>query len=435
MSKTLKAALIGEALLANIYLPLTNGIFLVYVASLGYDIKSMSHIIAASSLPAVLIGLISYKRPNLFKKENIKKRFITVHAGERLLWLLAPFLRNLEHLLLLYTLKNFFSSLISLQLNQLIYGSFGEEDVRDVTAKRSSAASASSILGYFLATTFLSMGDKGFTYSFIYGSLIGLASTALMAFPELKIKGRTEPTRIREVEKIYTVSLYQIFYIASANLLSVLWVYVLVSKLGLPAYWAATVSLVGTATSIISSLLWGRLSFKYYKISLALDSITPILVFIIGNPFIHLGLSSYNSLFSTGSGFLGGFLYARYLGNLGPSRAAFLLISLSGLGQLLAALLGSFVKEDYVLLALSVILFKFSALVVAYLAIPEVAIVPGHMARGYASTLFQVSVSGYRLTLEISWEAVLMTLRIIVLTFSLLILYVIYRLAVILVGV
>lgn len=435
MSKTLKLALIGEALLANIYLPLTNGIFLVYIASLGYDIESMSHIIAFSSLPAVAIGLILYKWPNILKKGNIKKRFLTVHAGERLLWLFTPFLKNLEHLLLLYTIKNFFSSLISLQLNQLIYGSFKEKDIRDVTAKRSSAASASSILGYFLATTFLSLGDKGFFYSFVYGSIIGLASTVLMAFPKLKIESRTEPKRIREVEKIYTVSLYQVFYIASANLLSVFWVYILISKLGLPAYWATTISLVGTATSIASSLLWGRLSFKYYKISLAFDSITPILIFITGNPFAHLGLSSYNSLFSTGSGFLGGFLYARYLGNLGPSRAAFLLISLSGLGQLLAALLGSFVKEDYILLASSVVFFKFSALAIAYLAIPEVAIVPGHMARSYAGTLFHISLSGYRLTLEISWEAVLMTLRIIVLTFSFLILYIIYRLAFILIGV
>jgi len=55
VSKTLKIALIGEALLANIYLPLTNGIFLVYLASLGYDIKSISYIIAA-----VLIGFISF---------------------------------------------------------------------------------------------------------------------------------------------------------------------------------------------------------------------------------------------------------------------------------------------------------------------------------------------------------------------------------------
>jgi len=106
-----------------------------------------------------------------------------------------------------------------------------------------------------------------------------------------------------------------------------------------------------------------------------------------------------------------------------------------GTGSLLGSLIGSLGKEDYTLLAAAVVVFRVAALLVAFLAIPEVAIVSDHMARNYASALYDVSVLGYKATVEVSKEAMLTTLRVAVLTACLMVLYIIYRAAMILLGV
>jgi len=428
----LKLALILEALLAYIYVSLTNGVFLAYLASLGYDTGAMSFVVLISSFPAAIIGFFFFKRPALLSSAS-KRTLVLSHACERLTWLAVPFLRSLPGLIMIYAVKNLFSVLISLQLNDIIFGCFDEEGVREVTSKRSSLASLSSILGYFLATVFLSNRETGFYYSFIYGSLTGLASTAIISLPKISVPKVTPPV-IRGVGRIYTVSLFQVLYVASSSLLSILWVAVLIKGLNLESYWVSMIGLVGTAVSIFASLFWGKAGFRHYRLSLAFDSLTPVLVLAMRNPLLHLGISAYSSFFSTASGFLGGFLYARYLNELGSTRASSLLIMLGGIGQLLGTLIGSFGKEYYLLLAVSVALLKVGTLLVAFLTIPEVAMVPEEVARNYANTLYSVSLTGYRVSLEISKEALVTTLRIVALTFSLLILYVIYRVIVILLG-
>lgn len=433
MKNPLKIALIVEALLAYVYVSLTNGVFLAYLAFLGYDTSMISSIVLGSSFPAILIGYMAFRKPNLLSSVS-KKRLIVVHASERLIWLVVPFMHSFEALIAVYFVKNLFSVLISLQFNNIIFSVFDEQGVRDVTSKRSSLASVSSILGYFLATIFLSAGETGFYYSFIYGALIGLASTAVIALPDMKIPLRETPA-ITNVENIYSVSLYQVLYVASASLLSIFWVSIIVKGMGLESYWVTMISLVGTATSIFASLFWGRAQFKYYKFSLAFDALTPLLVVFAKNSFMHLGISTYGSFFGTGSGFLGSFLYARYMGSLGPMRASSLLIMLGGLGQFFGSLIGSFGQEFYLVLAVAVVVLRMGALFVAFLTIPEVALVPGYMARNYASILYMVSVLGYRLSIEVSKESAIITLRIIVLTVSLLVLYVIYKAAIILLGV
>ncbi len=429
----LRIALILEAFLAYIYVSLTNGVFLAYLASLGYGAGDMSVVIMASSLPPVLIGYLFFKKPSLFLPTT-KKKLLAVHAGERLVWLAIPLLPSFEGLAAIYLVKNLFSSLISLHMNNLIYGAFDEIGIRDVTSKRSSLASISSIIGYFLATVFLTAGMEGFIKAFVYGSLVGLASTLLMALPEIEVPFK-RLAAIRAVEKVYSVSLYQVLYLASANLLSILWASIMVKGLGLEGYWVALVSLVGTVTTIFASLFWGKRGFRHYRYSLALDAATPFLVLVAGSPYAHLAASAYSSMFGTGSYFLGGFLYARYLGDMGPAVASSLLMALGGAGQLLGSLIGSVGKEDYAILAAAVVVFRLAALLVAFLAIPEVAVVPDHMARNYAGTLYDVSVLGYRVTVEISREAVMTTVRIAVLTACLAVLYVIYRAAMILLGV
>ncbi|OYT61653.1 MAG: hypothetical protein B6U69_03210 [Thermofilum sp. ex4484_15] len=429
----LKLALILEALLAYIYVSLTNGVFLTYLASLGYGASTMSFIVLISSLPAIIIGYLLFKDPHLLSSSS-KANLVIPHAFERLTWLIVPFLTSLPGLIIVYAIKNLFSVLISLQINNIIFSCFDERGIRDVTSKRSSLASLSSILGYFLATVFLSRKEVGFYYCFTYGSLIGLVSTAIISLPKIELP-KVLPPSVKAVSRIYSISLFQVLYVASSSLLSILWVAVLIKGLSLESYWVTMIGLIGTTVSVFASLFWGKASFKHYRFSLAFDALTPILILIAYNPLAQLGISAYTSFFSTASGFLGGFLYARYLNELGSIRASSLLMMLGGIGQLVGTLIGSLGREYYLPLAVSVSLLKIITLTIAFLTIPEVAIVPEEAARNYANTLYSVSVLGYKSSLELSKEALMMTLRIMALTFSLLTLYIIYRIVTILLGV
>ncbi|RLE60124.1 MAG: hypothetical protein DRJ35_04140 [Thermoprotei archaeon] len=431
-AKSLKFILIAEAFLAYIYVSLTNGIFLAFLSYKGYNIQDISIIALASSLPTVTIGFLAYKRVSLIAKAE-KKHLLLVHASERLIWLLVPFLSSLESLLLVYTVKNFFSALISLILNNIIFSSFNEEGVKEVTSKRNAFASAASIIGFLLATFFLTLGDLGFLYSFISGTFIGLVSTGLLGWAKISRVRTVKPRKSGE-ERIFVTSLYQILYSASVALQGVFWVNYLILDLGSPAYWPALIGVVATFTSVFSSLYWGRKPLEFYKVAIFFDSLTPIAIFLVKHYVFHLGIAAYGSTFGTGAGFLGSFLYARYLGIIGPTRASSLLILLGGLGQLIASVLGIAVSSHLILVAIIAVL-RLAALLIAFLTIPEVSIVPAGLARTYAVTLYMTSLQGYRMTLEFSYETVMTTIRILILTLSLLALYTIYRVAVILMEV
>ena len=411
---------------------LTSGVFLAYLAHLGYSADTMAGVAMLSSPLTLLLGLAAYRRP---EKALSRPRalLLAAHAGERLVWFVVPFIRRFELLAALYFVKDVLSALVSLVLGALIFGLFDERGVREVTAKRGSAASLSSIVGYLLATALLSRGEEGFALSFIYGGLVGLASTALMAVPRLG-ELRVEVGELKGVERVYTASLYQALYSASTSLLSVLWVSAIVGGLGLSEYWVTAVSLVGTAVSVFASLAWGRAEFRYYRLSLAFESLTPILVLAANSPLLHLGLAAYYSFFSTGAGFLGSFLYARYIEGLGAVRASSLLILLGSAGEALGLVLGILFGKDPLALAATIAALKAASLAVAFLAIPEVAVVPEYAARSYASTLYSISLLGFNLTLEVSKEAVLTTLRALALTVSLMFLYLIYRISLLLAG-
>ncbi|RLE83617.1 MAG: hypothetical protein DRJ41_04580 [Thermoprotei archaeon] len=431
----LKLSLVLEIFLAGIYLPLTSGVFLVYLSSLGYGFSEISLITALPSLIIVVLSFLVIRKTDIVSL-NLKRKFILVHAGERITWFFLPFIRDLYLIMILYLFKTAFSAMISVFMNYVIYGSFPEEDVRDITAKRSAAGSLSSIFSYLLATVLIGTlpPEKRYFVSFFLGASIGLFSTLVIALQDFsKLEGKIGKKTLSSIEKVYSASLYHVLFVATANMVGMVWTPFLVNVRLYPQYIPVLMGFTATFSSMLSSLYWRDRSFRVYRTALLLDSLTPLMIWVLPTPPLHIALSVYNSFVSTGAGFLGGFLFARYLPSSEAILSASVITMIGGLGQGVASLTGIVLGNNYPLVFMIIVLLKMFSLAIAYLIIPEVAFVPEDVARSYSTTLYRVSLIGFNMTIEYSKETVITTFKMVGLTMSLLILYIIYRLITILV--
>ena len=190
-----------------------------------------------------------------------------------------------------------------------------------------------------------------------------------------------------------------------------------------------------TISSILGSLLWAKKSLKAFRIALGMSALTPIAAIFIPIPIAHIGISSFNGIVGTGAGFLGNFLFARYLKQFGAARSSIMMTLLANLSQLLATPFGIFFGQQYFILFVSVIALIMASMILAFLTIPEVAVVPEHSARTYSYLLYTSSLMGYSLAVETTKETVLMSLRLLALAIVLIFLYVTYRFVFFLAGI
>ncbi|MEM0049274.1 MAG: hypothetical protein QXW39_01900, partial [Candidatus Bathyarchaeia archaeon] len=70
-----------EILLAGAYVSLTRGLFVIYLASIGYNINSISLVMFSSALASIVFGLLIYKHPQ-FLTRRVKPKLIAFHASE-----------------------------------------------------------------------------------------------------------------------------------------------------------------------------------------------------------------------------------------------------------------------------------------------------------------------------------------------------------------
>jgi len=315
-------------------------------------------------------------------------------------------------------------------VNLAIFGSLSENDIKDVTAKRTAALGVSSIIGFALAMFLLAFmpSETKFFYIFLLGVVMGMVSTSIIAFMNLsRLEGMAIPKAIEQPERLFSTSAYFIAILAGGSLLAVVWVPYVMNYLKGPDYLAVAMNLVITLTSVIASLICKGWPFKTLRYNVGLDAATPILALLTPIPIIHPLLSAYSSFTFTGSNFIGSFLFADYKRWLGAIRSSILIVVITCLANILVAPIGIFFKEDYSLLFLTVFGVKLIAFLIALATIPEVAAVPEQTARSYSFLLYNKSITGYRISVELSKDTIMVTLRLIGLALVFLTLYIIYR--------
>ncbi len=426
----LKLILTLEIAFAGIYLALTRSLLVIYLTSIGLTVGYISAMVVASSTASLILSIILYKFPR-FVARKVRVKFILAHAGERIFWIPMVLTSNMYVITLSYMILSMSSTILGVFMNLLIYSSFDEAGIRDVTAKRTAAYNFTNVIGSILSILLLAIlpPEVKFQIIFITGSLIGLLSTLMISLADMsKMEGVEIPPAIERPEQFFSISSFLLAFLTSNNLLGIFWQPYLMNVLNAPDYVAAGINFAGTFASILGSALWAKRSLRTFRIALASAILTPITAILIPIPSAHIGISAFNGVVGTGAVFLGNFLFARYLSRFGVLRSSIIMVLLSNLSQLLATPFGIIFSQNYMILFISVLLLMISSNFLALLTIPEVAVVPAHAARTYSYLLYTTSLTGYSFIVETTMEAITLTLRLLALTLVLIILYILYRL-------
>ncbi len=432
----LKLLLALEIAFAGIYLSLTRNIFVIYLASMGFDVSGISLMFVAATLISSIASIILYRFPG-FVVRRVKPKFLIFHACERIFWIPIVFFKDMIGIAFFYAVINVSSTFLGSFMNLLIYSSFDEAGIRDVTAKRTIAYNVMSIIGSVAAIVLLAIlpSDTKFIITFGIGSLIGLLSTMMLALADMKhIEGAEIPKVVRRPEQMFSISSFFLAFLISGNLLGIFWAPYLMNVLNAPDYVAAAMNFAATISSILGSMLWAKRSLRTFRIALGMCMLTPLAAFLIPIPTAHVGISAFNGLVGTGASFLGNFLFARYLKEFGAVRSSIMMSVLGNLSQFFATPFGIFFGQRYLILFVSVIAMVAISVVLAFLTLPEVAVVPEHVARTYSHLIYSSSLIGYSYAVETSRETILLSLRLLALAVILMLLYVIYRLLFFLAG-
>jgi hypothetical protein len=424
-----KWILILEALLAGAYIALTRGLFIIYLSSLEYQLEEISLLIFVSATASLLVSVLLYKHIS-FVLKKVKSKLIFFHGFERIIWLFMPLATTGLLVTGLFTIFAILSSLIGVFLVFAIYGSLQEMDIRDVTAKRAATSGVSSIIGFVVAIFLLALLPEETKFAFIFslGAIIGLLSTALLFFIDLKSLDTTKlPQATDQPEKIFSTSSFFIVLMASGNLVGIVWIPFVMTQLAGPDWLAATMSLAATFSSIVASLFWKRSSFKTLRIILAVNILGPLLILATPWPEPHIAINAFTAFTFTGANFIGVFLFAKYTKWFGAAKSSILLVILGNLAQMVAAPLGILSMGNYTLALMLIFGIKVAATIMAFLTIPEVAVVSEDVANTYSQVVYSNSVLGYKIGIDISKKTIVNILRILALSTVLAVLYIIYR--------
>ena len=248
------------------------------------------------------------------------------------------------------------------------------------------------------------------------------------------LEGAKIPKAMESPEQMFSISSFFLAFLISGNLLGIFWAPYLMNVLKAPDYVAASMNFAATISSIVGSLLWAKRSLRTFRIALGMSMLTPIAAFLIPIPTAHIGISAFNGFMGTGAGFLGNFLFARYLKKFGAVRSSLMMTLLSNLSQLMATPFGIFFGLQYLILFALVMILIAVSMILAFLTIPEVAVVPEDSARTYSYLLYTSSLMGYSMAVETTKETILMSFRLLALAAALILIYIVYRFAFFLAG-
>lgn len=433
----LKIYLIGEMVFYGLYIVMTRNIFILYLVSIGMEIPEISIIILLSTLASTVVSLIIYKHTRIFLIK-IREKSLFFHALEKLIFIPMAYISNPVAIILCYSIANISSIFSSIYVNLIIYGSFEEADIKDITAKRTITLNIVNVLGYILTMLLMYTLPASMKFQIIFtlGGLLGVFSTISILTVKIENVDTIKMfSQISKPEQLFSTSSFFITLLTSANLLGLVWTPFLVNVLGSPDYIVVAVNFAGSIAGIISSTLWAKTSFKKLRYSLGLASATPILAMITPSSLLHIGISAYGGFTFTGANFLGNFLFARYKSWLGVLRVSILLTVIANVSQLLATPFGLIFQNNYSVLFIASTIIRLLSVAIAYFTIVEVAVIPEEYARTYSQSLYTNSILGYIVIVDTIRESIILGLKFLAIATAILILYILYRFLFFLMGI
>lgn len=425
-----KIGLTGEALFYSLYLVMSRNLFVLYLTSLGFPVTLISGIVFLSTIISTLTSMLIYKYFKFISRIS-RNEFLLFYVFEKLFFIPIGFSSDPLTIILCYTIVMVSSIFSSLYTNFLIYGLLGEEDIRDITAKRTAVSNIVNILGYILVIFILySFKDVvKFKILFTLGGLLG--SVSIIFLVSIKTESQSILMSVvgedRKPERTFSITSFFTALLLSSNIFNLAWTPYLMRVLNTPDYLVTIINFAGSLASVFSAILWSKASFKKLRISLFLTSLTPILAVLSPLPILHVGVSFFGSFTFMGANFLGLFLFARQRSLIGIVRISLLLTLITNLSQFLSAILGIMFREDYVVLFMSSLAVRLISILIAYFTITEVAVVPEEYARTFSQILYSNTLLGYTFIIDTVRRSIIVSLKILSISAVLLLLYIVYR--------
>ncbi|QOJ78623.1 hypothetical protein IG193_07650 [Infirmifilum lucidum] len=433
-----KILLVAEAFFGGFYVSITRGLFVPMLAYSGYRLDVLSAVLVPTGLGGILLAHELYRKPGSITRK-FRSLLLSTHVSERILWLLPPVLLSSPYLLSLdYLAGNVVSVLVSILLGILIYSLFPTREIIEVSVHRSAAGAAASILGSLFMTfvTAVQSAPMAYVTSYVTAFLAGLVSSATLiltpgipqALPE---RERTvtphEEARIRG----NVVFIVLAFFFAGSNLVGIAWS-PLLRQLGAPVYIPLALSVAGNVGGLVGAYFWR--SYRGYLVAIALNALVTALIPYVAYPPAHVALSFAASLTFAGANLLGMQVFAELNERLGRVRASAFLVSANYAGLLVASAFSSLgFLTPFSGLVLAAFL-KLVGVLLAMFAIPETAVIPERRAYEYSRMIYSTSILGYTFTVQASRELLKTSIEALALAALLTLLYIIYRLSWIIVG-
>lgn len=421
-----------ESVFGGYYVAITRSAApIFFVSVMGLGLKGLLTLNFIAGVTAVSISGLLYRT---LKREElgVKYRLMLSMAMERLLWLLIPFSAWSPSLAIAVYAAAVASTVpTGIFLYSAFLNYYSGITFRRLIAYRTMGSSISSILGQLTLAITLAMasGIWRFILLYIVAFSVGAFSLVVVALAPLKGVRITPPKRVEEEIDMQAVNtfLMLITLLIGINLLSIAWVPRLIINLHTPDYYPALITVTQTLTAVIASLFWVRRGVNAHRIGMLVLAATPIMVYLIGNPQLHLGIAVVYSFSLVGANLYVSSAYSEVVKKLGTLKASTLLATGNSAALALGSALGLavFGSEAWVFTASS--LATLTSLAIALTAVKGMGILPERYSRLYARILYNTSIAGYNALVISAERTAKLTLVITGLLIALSVLYIIYR--------
>ncbi len=433
--RTIYAAFALEALISGFYVVITRSLAPIFFAVYGLPLVDIVKLNLLANIAALALALAIYSYGNIFVSGRTRAKLALFHGLERVCWAMIPLSAFYAPSLLPVTYAAAVCATVptSILINVSIINSVDSQTVKRLFAHRSALGAVSSVIGQVTMVAALALIPSFSKYLYLYllASGVGLIATTIVASaPIVGVENVYSESEEEALVKASTSFTFFVTLLASTSILGVVWGPHLIKDLRAPAFVAASLGLVQTVTSIGASILWQRAKYTMYRAAVLGTAVTPILVALVPNPYAHLGIAALYAFTNTGANFLASFIFADVSRRVGVFKSSTMLTSAWVLSQVvglapcyLALAAGA---PTWVAFAVCIGFVALSSFI-AFTALPEVALVPPHIANLYARNLYQLSIASYTFVMFTVKSYALLAVRLLALAFVILLLFVIYR--------
>ncbi|MEM0015293.1 MAG: hypothetical protein QXX81_02365 [Zestosphaera sp.] len=424
-----KLLMASEAFFGNFYIAVTRGLFVPMLTYSGYSLDKVSQVSFFAALMNVIISYLIYNNPDMFSR-NVRLKLLSIHASERVLFALLPFLiGSPDALVLVYSVALTVTIPVNVLLNVALMSVFVLDEFVEINVLRSAVGAAASLLGslYSMVLTAFLEPPTSYYVAYVSSSLIGLMATLSLAYYTMPADFTSLSKTTREEAEIRKVNtfLMLVMMIGGGNLIGLAWPQLLKS-LDTPLYVTILLNVAGNVGGVIGPYLWK--GYRGYVLAMTFNILFTSSIPLLRHPWMHVGVSAALSATFIGANLIASSIYSRYVESLGVVKASTFLSASNGVGLFIASVLGKYLPGSPPLIFSVATMLKFLGLLVVALAIPETSIVPPRTAYGYGKLIYSASMLGYTFTVETSRKILKVFIQIIALAFLLTLILLIYEL-------